>query len=671
MSNEEQHLVEKARLLLQREREYFELLQKYERLSVWLALGQTLPELFTDRKATPVQLWERVRKLLIARLRLQRVVVIELCDEELRPLVPAAPPSPCSPELRAVLEAKPSGVCNDPETDAQGTFRGLAQALGLHRFFWSTLEIGATSRVLLGAGFDRNKAQFQAPFAENDGAFFRNTTQHLEFLAANAQLVAELEAEKALLERRVQERTSELAGKNQALRLVLDNVDQALVTCSLDGRLHPERSRAADRWFGAYDGRPSFLEHVQPDARFAGLFRLGLSAIQDDFLPLAVCLDQLPAELLARGRIYACRYLPIHEEGAVAALLIVIDDVTELRAGARAEAEQQELLACFTAFMRDRDGFLSFMEEAQQLLAQLDEPSAPASARKLALHTLKGSAATFGLAVIAAHCHQAENDFAEHGLWQSGMLDKLHERWHAIQNAWRELLPVGLQRTIQVTDDDLAAYSLRAGAGAPASVIVDSLRRLRAEPVERSLTRLGEQASRLAARLGRPNLRVEVASDDIRLDPSTWRPLWSVLLHVARNAVDHGIEPPEERSALGKSPSGRLTLMARNHEDGFRLELADDGRGIDWEQVRRTCERQGRPSTSRSALTEALFFPGFSTRQRVSETSGRGVGLSAVLSVVRDLGGTIELDSELGHGTRLSCTFPHEALSGQPAQHRA
>ena len=150
--------------------------------------------------------------------------------------------------------------------------------------------------------------------------------------------------------------------------------------------------------------------------------------------------------------------------------------------------------------------------------------------------------------------------------------------------------------------------------------------------------------------------------DDIRLDPGAWRPLWSVLLHVARNAVDHGIEPPDERSAAGKSRHGTLTLTARTHEAGFRLELTDDGRGIDWEQVRRTCEQQGRPSDSRAELIEALFFPGFSTRQRVSETSGRGVGLSAVLSVVRELGGTIELDSAYGQGTRLSCTFPHDAV---------
>jgi two-component system chemotaxis sensor kinase CheA len=654
---EDQHLREKARLLLQREREYFELLQKYERLGVWLNLGQALPELFLDRKSGQQQLWDRVRKLLIGRLRLQRVVIVELAEETLVPLSPAGVAKEVSSVVRSFLDAHPSGICNDPD-GADAACKPLADQLGLHRFMWSRIASGTSSHLLLGAGFDRAKASFQALLVENDAAFFKNTTQHIESLLANARLVAELEVEKALLEQRVEERTSELAGRNGELRLVLDNIDQALVTIDLDGRLRPERSRAVDRWFGAYSGEPRFLEVVPADARFGALFRLGLGALRDQFLPLAVCLDQLPKEMLVGERCYACRYLPIGEGESVTALLLVIDDVTELRARARAEGEQRELMAAFTALMRDRSGFLAFVEETEQLFARLSQSAGSVLSQRQALHTLKGNAATFGLSVIAAQTHTAEDELAETGRLSGDTIERVRGRWLAIRSALRAVAPAELRPTIEVTDEQLASLVEQAAGGSSAASIVEQLRRLAAEPVERSLERLAQHAKALAGRLGKPGLVVEIAADDIRLTPAIWTPLWSALLHVVRNAVDHGIEPLEERAAHGKPPTGRLRLSARRHEAGYRLELADDGRGVDWRRVRQKCEEQGRPCGGRAELVAALLAPDFSTRAQVSDVSGRGVGLSAVLAAVRGLGGSLELESDPGVGTCVSLIFP-------------
>ena len=393
--DEQQHLIEKARLLLQREREHFELLQKYERLAVWLGLGQALPELFLDRKSTAQQRWDRVRKMLISRLRLQRVLVVEVASGELRPVTPAGAAQPLPPEVRALLDASSSGFCNDPEDEQELPNRALAHALGLHRFMWSRIAQGACSELLLAAGFDRTKASFQSPFVEQDAAFFRNAAQHIESLLANAMLVAELESEKLQLqqanttlekrdqelreaarelqeaneslERRVQERTRELGDKNRELRLVLDNVDQALVTIDLDGRLALERSSVVERWFGA-TGKPFFLDYVAADQRFSSLFKLGLSALREDILPREVCLDQLPRLLVLRDRFFQCRYLPIEQGQELNALLLVIDDVTERRARERADAEQSELLAAFTALMQDRNGFVAFVQQTERTL---------------------------------------------------------------------------------------------------------------------------------------------------------------------------------------------------------------------------------------------------------------------------------------------------------------
>jgi signal transduction histidine kinase len=683
--DEQQHLREKARLLLQREREHFELLQKYERLAVWLGLGQALPELFLDRKSTLQQRWDRVRKMLISRLRVQRLIVLEVAGGELRPVVPPGTAQPLPAEVRDLLDAHSSGFCNDPDHEDERPSQALAQALGLHRFMWSRIAHGSAANLLLAAGFDRTKAAFQSPFVEQDAAFFRNATQHIESLLANAALVAELESEKAQLldanttleqrdqalrvaarelqeaneslERRVQERTRELAHKNRELRLVLDNVDQALVTVDVEGRLAVERSSVVERWFGV-SGATRFRDYVAEDQRFSALFDLGLSALRDDILPREVCLDQLPRLLVLHERYFECRYLPIEEAGQLSALLLVIDDVTEHRARERADAEQREVLAAFTALMRDRTGFVSFVEQTERALEQLAESGCPASTQAQLLHTLKGNAATLGLRVVADLCHAAESAFVE---VRGDRFDALRARWRAVTRAVSTVTPTGLGRVLELGEEQLRHLSQRAEQGASALEVVEELQLLGREPVLRCLERLATHARTLAERLERPAPVIDVRADDIRLEPATWARLWSALVHAVRNAIDHGVEQPEQRIALGKAPRGHLHLSAHRSDGGYRLQVRDDGRGVDWEAVRRICRARGWPSSSHAELVAALVAPGFSTRVEVTETSGRGVGLSALAEVVRELGGVLQLESEPGQGTCLSLSLPDQA----------
>jgi len=644
-------------MLLQREREHFDLRLKYDRMAVWLSLGQALPEVFLDWKGTRQQLWDRVRKTLISRLRLQRVLVLELTAGEMRPLAPAGAAMALPAEVRSLLDASPAGFCNDPDADSDKPSQSLAQVLNLHRFMWSRIGQGNDSGVLVAAGFDRTKASFQSPLADSDAALFRNAAQHVESLLANTLLVAELARANESLEQRVRERTQELNDKNRELRLVLDNIDQALVTIDLEGRLVLERSSVVERWFGAHSGDARFLDYVPADQRFTSFFQLGLEALRDDVLPREVCLDQMPRQLVVRGRHFACRYLPIEEGNKLMALLLVIDDVTERRERARADAEQRELLAAFTELTRDRNGFLSFVEQTGPMLEQLSDAACAPLSQKHLLHTLKGNAGTLGLQVIADACHEAEAELVELGQVRPESLTQLRARWSAVLRTVRSVAPSSLHRTIEVSEQQLSSFIEQARLGASATQLVDELRLLQWEPVERSLERLAQSAQALATRLGKPPLSIAVNADEFRLDPTAWADLWAVLVHVLRNAIDHGIEPAEERAALGKPTSGRLHFFARRAEGGYQLEIADDGRGVDWTEVRRVCAEQGRQGQSQADLVAALLAPGFSTRREVTETSGRGIGLSAVAVAVRDLGGTLELESEQGRGTRFTLSF--------------
>ena len=215
MESDEQLLREKVRLLLQRERELLELRLKLDQLAVWLSIGQALPELFLNRGVSSDEVWDRVRKTLLAKLRLQRVVLLEVHSQSLRALTPTGPERALPIEARRLLDARPWGACNDPKADSgQPGVAALAQALGLHQFMWSRIGRAQGSPILMAGGFDRTKAVFQSPFVDNDAAYFNNAAQHMDSLQANRLLVAELECEKDQL----RQANLTLEQRDQALR---------------------------------------------------------------------------------------------------------------------------------------------------------------------------------------------------------------------------------------------------------------------------------------------------------------------------------------------------------------------------------------------------------------------------------------------------------------------
>jgi two-component system chemotaxis sensor kinase CheA len=186
---------------------------------------------------------------------------------------------------------------------------------------------------------------------------------------------------------------------------------------------------------------------------------------------------------------------------------------------------------------------------------------------------------------------------------------------------------------------------------------------LRTAPLLRVLDTLPRLARELAATLGK-SVEVELRGAELELDRAILDRLADPLVHLVRNAVDHGLEAPEARRANGKPSVGRIVLEARRERDHVRLSVSDDGRGIDLDSVRRRAVEAGvihadlaadLPPTEIAAL---VFRAGVSTAAGVSEVSGRGVGMDAVKATIEGLGGRVELDSEAGLGTTTTLLVP-------------
>lgn len=154
-----------------------------------------------------------------------------------------------------------------------------------------------------------------------------------------------------------------------------------------------------------------------------------------------------------------------------------------------------------------------------------------------------------------------------------------------------------------------------------------------------------------------------IEGKDIELDRSMLDEIGEPVVHLLRNAVDHGFEMPDERAGLGKAPSGRLVLSAARERSSITVRVADDGRGIDRDRVLRKARNlglvdPGRAELSDDELIRIISRPGFSTAERVTDISGRGVGIDAVHARIRALGGSVEIRSTPGEGTVVTLRLP-------------
>lgn len=288
-----------------------------------------------------------------------------------------------------------------------------------------------------------------------------------------------------------------------------------------------------------------------------------------------------------------------------------------------------------------------FRNDATRQLAECIErirtlpASSPASANIQAvyrdLHTLKGAAAMLaGFDGFVQAVHAFETRLA--GL------------------AGQENLPDALRRELLAELGDLqgglAACGETTGGGEPVAVTGRSLAAL--------FDHYADSASALAARLGK---QVHVLADagDLHVPVGVHSTVGHVLAHLVRNSIDHGIEPPERRRALGKPAYGALVFLAVRRDDRLVLDITDDGAGLQRDAIVQAARARGLAvddSADDRQLCALVLQPGLSTAPAVSETSGRGVGLDSVLHLVQAQGGSLLLESVPGKGMTVHIELP-------------
>ena len=216
----------------------------------------------------------------------------------------------------------------------------------------------------------------------------------------------------------------------------------------------------------------------------------------------------------------------------------------------------------------------------------------------------------------------------------------------------RELLPPARYRPLEEVGRSLERQlrDLREG-----------VMRLRMVPVGEAFERMRFVVRDLARESGK-RVRLVMEGQETEIDKFVVERMMDPLLHLVRNAVSHGLEPPEERASRGKPPEGRLELRASTAGDVVVIEVADDGRGVDVERVAARARALGLIGADEvldeRSLLDVICAPGFSTREQADRASGRGVGMSVVKETIEELGGSLALETEPGQGTRFTIQLP-------------
>ncbi|MCP4392127.1 MAG: chemotaxis protein CheA, partial [Gammaproteobacteria bacterium] len=217
--------------------------------------------------------------------------------------------------------------------------------------------------------------------------------------------------------------------------------------------------------------------------------------------------------------------------------------------------------------------------------------------------------------------------------------------------------------TLKETFEDERVHLAIANLDAVTGDLQSAVMKTRMQPVKKVFGRFPRVVRDLARSLEK-EINLEMVGEETDLDKNLVEALADPLVHLVRNSVDHGIELPSIREAAGKPRNGTVVLAARQEGDNILLSISDDGAGMDPEVLRNKVIEKGlMDSESASRLDDKgcfdlIFMPGLTTKQDISDVSGRGVGMDVVKTKITQLNGTIEIDSEIGKGTTLRIKVP-------------
>jgi len=493
------------------------------------------------------------------------------------------------------------------------------------------------------------------------------------------------------LEQRVKERTQDLQTANgrltaiqAAVRNLLDNAEQGFLTIDRDLKIGEQSSAACKTILGETPAGRSIVELLcreKPSDQASAMHATLASLFQDssDFIR-ELKLGLLPAAFELGGKSIRAGYKMLGDNQ----LMLILTDVTETtRLAAQVERDRLRLEMVVLAFT-ESEAFTALTEEYREfigtelpaLLQQIAEPGRVSELYRR-LHTFKGLLAQFSFHRSPQCLHGFETALSDRTSWTAQAArqvfapERLRAEFQRDLDTIADILGpdfLASDRRLSLSQDRLktmkqvASQALASGHELSPSVrqLLREMAALGGLDVKSALALHGRGAAALAARLDKEMGQVAIVGDTTSLEPEIYGPFLRSLVHVFRNAVDHGIETPEARLSVGKPAEGSIRCSVRHDDHGLKITIEDDGCGVDRETLEERLTASGVPSSQAAgiSLENMMFREGLSSRDSADEISGRGVGLAAVKAELDRLGGSVSVETGQGAGTRLCFHVP-------------
>jgi two-component system, chemotaxis family, sensor kinase CheA len=495
---------------------------------------------------------------------------------------------------------------------------------------------------------------------------------------------AELENYNKNLEKMVEERTREVVRLNQQTKALLDSLHQGFLIFDKEGKCTEVSSKAcADVLEGNPSGKSIWEVLRLPEKKVEG-FKKWMGTCFDELLPFPDLAPLGPSSFPhSKNKIIALEYFPLrNESNKIEGIVVVASDITSLVEAKKQAEHEKEYSLMIIKLIKNKKEISNFVRDTQGLLSSLKKtlvkPTAEWSREELyrILHTVKGGTASFSVQKTAKLCHEAEQILSEYKSDASKeRAESLRKKGQEIDTAFLEYVNdtknilgdrvLSENRYIEMPVADLLQLVQQISFWSKGhDLAYHLLKSYVMEPIGSFFEPYKELIQSVAQKEGKQVEGLKLHNSSLPVLPEVYSPLLACLVHAFRNGIDHGIETPEKRKAAGKNEAGKMEVyfdLVKREQEVLQIRIVDDGGGIDATRIRKKLMEKGVSVSHESdeEVIQHIFDSEFSTRDVVTETSGRGVGMDAILISAKNLGGQAWVESTLGKGTTLFVEVPY------------
>jgi two-component system chemotaxis sensor kinase CheA len=492
----------------------------------------------------------------------------------------------------------------------------------------------------------------------------------------------------------------QLIRSGKSIRNLLDNAGQGFLTFGTDLKVDPDYSLECSSIFGREIGGVSFAELLgegdEEQQRFLENLLQKLFT-EPDKQKRSIYFPLLTDEIVINYRNIRLDYKMIQstEDASAESIMVILTDITEKRELQSQMEHERNILKMVVKVIVNYGDFMDCVRNARvfyefelpELLRSEDSVKTKLLSLYRDTHTYKGNFAQFGLVKVVERLHDAETKLSQlirraDELTQEELaacIADLHiEDWLTDDMAvlqsvlgdsffnQEDLLMIDKTKIMEIERKMLAVLSPN-----ECKLLLPDLRKLRYKPFRELFKTYPEYVNGLAERMEKFIHPITITGGDFAADTETYYDFSRSLIHVFRNMIDHAVEPVDVRAEAGKDEAAAISCHIELNGGGIMMELSDDGTGIDAAAIRKRladkgiCTREAAEQLTDQEAISFIFHDEFSTKDHVSDISGRGIGLSSVKAEVEKLGGSIEVFTEVGKGTMMRFQLPYEELTSE------